>query len=63
MLGDSEGVGGKSCWEILREWEGGLSERFCGSEREVLPGDSKGVGRRSFWEIPRELEVGLPWRF
>ena len=28
LLGDSEGAVGRSCWVILRKWEGGLAERF-----------------------------------
>ena len=59
MLGDSEGVGRRSCWEILREWEGGLAGRFRGSGREVFLEGSEGVGGRSFWKVLREWEGGL----
>ena len=58
MLGDCEGVAGRSCWEILRE-RGGLVRRFRGSETEILSGDSQVMGGRSCWENPRETEVFL----
>lgn len=51
MLGDSERVRGRSCWEILRESTGGLAGRFWRSDTEVLLRDSDGVGRRSCWEF------------